>query len=66
MFSNNDSSFEDDEVSSFDEYDDHMVEIPTNLYMEQINKYFTRMHGVESINEDPLMEENEVEFTFDE
>lgn len=52
------SPFEDhiDDISSFDEYDYHMVEFPTNRYMEQINEFLGRMHGLKNMKEDPLME----------
>lgn len=56
-----------------------MLEIPTNLYKEQIDEFLERMQGAKSIKEDPLVEQvqhpcmdfdepkdNEVEFLLDE
>ena len=40
-----------------EEDDDQMEKIPTNQYMEQIYKNLARMQGVESIKEDPLIEQ---------
>ena len=58
--------FEDDDVSSFDEDDDQMEEIPTNWYMEQTDEFLDKMNGLKNINRDPLMEDNLVEFPLDE